>query len=42
MEHNEDIMSLWGGGVYDIPHWIGGKVLNLIYVKVSLNSADTF
>ena len=42
MEHNEDIMSSWGGGVYDIPHWIWEKVLGVIYVEVSLNSTNAF
>ena len=42
MEHNEDIMSSWGGGVYDIPYWIGEKVLGVIYVEVFLNFTDAF
>ncbi|RVW24076.1 Transposon Ty3-G Gag-Pol polyprotein [Vitis vinifera] len=41
MGHNEDVVSAWGG-VCDVPHRIGEKVLGAIYVEVPLNQVDAF
>ena len=41
MGHSKDVVFA-SGGVYDIPHQIGGKVLNTIYVEVPLNLVDVF
>ena len=42
MGHNEDVVSAWGGGVCDVPHQIGEKVPDAIYVEVPLNQVDAF
>ena len=41
MGHNEDIVSAWGG-VCNVPHRIGEKVLGAIYVEAPLNLVYTF
>ena len=41
MGHNEDVVSAWEG-VCDVPHQIGEKVYNAIYVEVPLNQVDAF
>ena len=46
MGHNEDVVSAWGGGggggVCHIPHRIGEKLPDTIYVWVPLNLVDVF
>ena len=41
MGHNEDVVSAWGG-ICDVPHRIGEKVPNAIYVEAPLNQVDVF
>ena len=41
MGHNEDVVSAWGG-ICDVPHQIGDKVHDAIYVEALLNPIDAF
>ena len=41
MGHNEDVVSAWGG-VCDVPHLIGEKNQDAIYVETLLNQVDAF
>ena len=41
MEHNEDVVSAWGG-VCDVPHWIGENALGAIHVESPFNQVDAF
>ena len=52
MRHNILVVSAWGGegegegegggSVCDVPHQIGEKVFDAIYVKALLNQVDAF
>ena len=42
MGHNEDVVFAWGEGICDVPHRIGKKVSDAIYVEAPLNQVDAF
>ena len=41
MRYNENVMSAWEG-ICDIPHRIGEKVPDAIYVETPLNQVNVF